>query len=135
MKYVQNSATPHRRSATRVISCERPRDSFPELTHFYEMRTHDLLVFLEPLSVFQDKTLGEELRYLDVLCLKSRFVSISINTQRKQIAKRMADAALCSVRRCPHTRPDSQATSPESHTHTHTGAWGTPRYLRPLIER
>ena len=53
-----------------------------------------LLVFLEPLSVFQDKTLGEELWYLDVFCLKSRFVSISINTQRKQIATRTAVNAI-----------------------------------------
>jgi len=71
---------------------ERPRDSCLAKGHEkgHEISFKYLLVFLEPLSVFQDKTLCEELWYLDVLCLKSRFVSISINTQRKQIAHRMA---------------------------------------------
>ena len=72
-----------------LVFGKRPREvtSREKATRFV---SKDLLVFLEPLSVFQDKTLGEELWYLDVLCLKSRFVSISINTQRKQIAHGMA---------------------------------------------
>ena len=67
-------------------SCERPRDSFPELTHFYEMGTHNLLVFLEPLSVFQDKTFRGELRYFVLEYSIYRFVSNTANIQRKQIA-------------------------------------------------
>ena len=68
---------------------KRPREvtSREKATKFV---SNDLLVLLEPLSVFQDKTFREELWYLDVLCLKSRFVSISINTQRRQFAHGMA---------------------------------------------
>ena len=68
---------------------KRPRDSFPELTNFYEMGTHDLLVFLEPLSVFQDKTFREELRYFVLECSIDRSVSNTANIGRKRFANRM----------------------------------------------
>ena len=54
------------------------------------MGTHDLLVFLEPLSVFQDKTFRGELRYFVLECSIYRFVSNTANIQLKQIAHRMA---------------------------------------------
>ena len=51
-----------------LVFGKRPREvtSREKATRFV---SKDLLVFLEPLSVFQDKTLCEELWYLDVLCL------------------------------------------------------------------
>jgi hypothetical protein len=61
------------------------------------MGKQDLLVFLEPLSVFQDKTFREELRYFVLECSIYRLVSNTANIRRKHFATRTAVIALLTL--------------------------------------